>query len=307
MHNLFLTVGTTRWAKTVNAIGLILSINYKKFVNSQRRAGIKDRFILDVPQNLNLPEFKKTIQSRGGLSVIIPTTIGLNTEGGALPSKKRDWKFQAVYYTDPRTAQILKENDLLKPFLKKDYPDIPVVDEVLTKTGVTIEEAFRGSISDPFLMEPHFYDNHLHLTGALDASPLELISGLADEVFYLTTQPFTDLQATFFRDAFQFDPNLRIIRQEMEKGGKYAYYMDLVQFPTKHSLSLGFVGLKSGIKSYVPKDYNEFRRRIVYQFEAGYKAARDAVANAGSQNHISYDMFPKLRGSYRKLAEKFAK
>ncbi|MBN2738230.1 MAG: hypothetical protein JXR70_14695, partial [Spirochaetales bacterium] len=48
MHQMFLNIGTTRWAKTENAAGLFVSMFYKKLVKSQRRAGIKDKYIMDV-------------------------------------------------------------------------------------------------------------------------------------------------------------------------------------------------------------------------------------------------------------------
>lgn len=57
--------------------------------------------------------------------------------------------------------------------------------------------------------------------------------------------------------------------------GKWAYYLDIMDCNGKYNLTPGFASLREGVKSVCPKDYQEFKKIILWQFELGYKTTRD--------------------------------
>ncbi len=76
----------------------------------------------------------------------------------------------------------------------------------------------------------------------------------------------------------------------------------------KYNLTPGFASIREGVKSTTPRDYKEFVKIILYQFELGYKATQDAIRNKGKTSHLKYDFYKELKGKkYIKYADQLKK
>jgi hypothetical protein len=166
-------------------------------------------------------------------------------------------------------------------------------------------------MSDPFLMEPFKKTEggyeHFFLTGAHNLAPIEFLQDVADDIFYVNDQLFGGVEMLFYSAAINHNYNYKIAyhdylssKDEYNAGLKtperslYKYNIDFSTFSDHESkfkigynISLNtlleepFDGvekmLNEKINTGVPEDYEEFKRKIIGQFNFGYEITKKQI------------------------------
>ena len=153
-----------------------------------------------------------------------------------------------------------------------------------TLTNLTLSQAARISVSDPYYMNPVKIDGTYYLSGAIDLYPLEAAKLLGHEVtmgfarsFYtLTEQPAT-------KSSFRYDNNARLRKVNDQEAD---YWIDLSDTSKMYARS-GFnpdvnilwgpiSPFRATIALGVPESYEEFVRMINEQWKFGKERAIEA-------------------------------
>lgn len=255
--------------------------NFKEAEDYYLVPPIFSKGVMHIPQRLSkfLPE--KSLGANEKTKVIILSArshYGPDAEGWPRPKGK---SFSQVFFTDPETATLLEG---YKSPIAKLFPKGYVEEQTFTITDATPEQAARGSIADPFLMNPGKIGDDYYFTGAVDLFPLELAHELADEV--VSNYPsglYTDYEDVAIKSAFGFRQTDSVLHDIQSEGTKWIDLFGVEDH--KFDPVRKFIVLKSGI----PKKLDDFQQGIQEQWDFGYRRAveaMDAQKDGPSKKHL---------------------
>lgn len=220
-----------------------------------------------LPEWLPNPRFRR--------SQSLPRYIVVAARAGFGPQDvgaRFEWRapFKQVYFTDSDTAQYLRGR---KSDIKRTFPGSYIDSETEVMTNVSLSQAFRASISDPYYINPARIGDAYYFSGAVDLFPIDLAKDLADQV--LVTAPSTDyaahdVQAIY--NAFGFNQQTAAIRASRRQDVTFIDQSYVASFKPK------LVGpfLSRGL----PRTAGEFTSTVDAQYLVAYYSAYLAAQRA---------------------------
>lgn len=199
--------------------------------------------------------------------------------------------FQMVYFTDSVTGSYL--NGMPLPF-SKSFPMTTLASETMVESSVSILNAVRGGAADPYLLNPSLIKGSYYFTGAVELYPLDIARALGDEV--VATYPsalFEEYEDDAIYSAFGFKQTTRALEAIQHHDVKWIdqWGADSVSFKPDRLLFL--------MTSTIPKNFGEFQRAVVKQWDLGRSRAKEALAAAPGnlldvRHHLRKPINPKL-------------
>jgi hypothetical protein len=215
-----------------------------------------------------------------------PSDVGHKRSGAPL--------FQQVYFTDTDTAEALRG---FKSPVKKIFPKSSVAENVEIRSDVTMAQATRGGISDPFLINPGEINGQYYFTGAIDLLPMELAHEIADEV--ISTYPatlFTGFQDLAIQSAFGFNQTDRALKAIQDTDVKWIDVSGIAEVNFEPTSFLIF------LKNQIPKTKEAFDAGVQGQYDFGYTRTQEALKvqsdRKNVRTHLREPINPKLYDSF---------
>lgn len=281
-HQLLLRFRLARHSRLDRTLGLFAtSLRQKSPKYGKTIPEVYSKYILEVPHIFSAPRFDETLED-GHLPVVI---LAAKARFSKAQQRER-WLegeplYQEVYFTDARTAPLLKGFD---SDIYWSYPDAAVARATETIQGARISDIVRSSIADPHLMEPHSIAGQAYLTGALNLFPRELLSRLAEESSAYWGRPLNPIEDTMYFNGFKFSLNQRV---RQAQATPVTHFIDFSDVPGVFKLDPGLDWESIKIVSRVPNDYITYRDKVLKQFRLGFERALEAFRHAPySSSHI---------------------
>lgn len=177
--------------------------------------------------------------------------------------------FKQVYFTDPATASYLRGK--ASP-IHRLFPGGHVAPGTEVISGVTMSQAARASIADPFFVNPARVGNSYYFTGAVDLFPIETAQDLAQQV--LVTYPsgkYSDYEDLAISSTLGFKQSARsalAARHTRVKWIDVSGLEDLVMDPAPAGLLM---------VNNIPSSPGAYAAAIDNQYSFGYWRAVEAV------------------------------
>ncbi len=260
VHDDLLKIKTTRHAKLLNVLWLILSSEFQG-----RKQYYINKFVLNVPQNLGIFDqngFSPKSREKAFATIIQSSEL--------LKKEKSD--FSQVFFTDLNTAELLEgfESTLGKNVIK----------ETVVISDFLLKDAVRASITDPFLMSPFNKEDRYFMTGAVDVLPFELTAALSSETFFFYKNDLQSLLDRFFKATFGFKMMDKVNRQRDQKSD---LVIDSI-FGTNAVIDPGLV-LFAGIITKVPENYDRYREIMLRQYQISLKRSLEILSLKKSEKN----------------------
>jgi hypothetical protein len=206
--------------------------------------------------------------------------------------------YQEVFFTD---ADIAKRLEGFVSPIGLGFPKSAVKLETRAYSNVSVGDALRASISDPYLMEPVQINGEAFIAGSIDLYPIEVGYELANETVAVFPEGLGFIEQSAIESSFgiphvsNWSPfqlfglnhNARI-RQYTSFYSRY--WVDDSDFSeaednlfTPVALSI----LENRVSTSIPEDLDEFDRMIQAQWELGYRRGQEALRQLpNSKAHI---------------------
>lgn len=251
-HQSLLEIKTTRHAKLLNVLYIILSSEFQ----GRKKAYLR-KFILHVPQDLGILDQTTFTPPTSG------KTFATIIQSAEMTRNKKS-RFMQVFFTDIKTAELLKGFNSNLGY--------NVDSETVVISEFLLKEAVRASITDPFLMAPFKKDNRYFLTGAVDVLPFELTEKLSAETFFFFKNDLQSLLDRFFKATFGFKMMDKVLRQR-DKNAEMV--IDTI-FGKNAEIDPGLV-LFAGIVLKVPVKYERYRELMLRQYQISYERSLEIL------------------------------
>lgn len=224
--------------------------------------------ILHVPEDVTGMLPRELFPTKGPRLVVLaaqalfgPELQGRDSGAGPL--------FRETFFTDPATAQLLQGR---ASSIKEIFPFSRVAMKTEALSGVSLSQAVRASISDPYYINPAKIGGRYYFGGAVDLFPLETALSLADEV--LVNFPvglYSPYENLAISSTFGFAQSDRTWIASQSKDVKW------IDSSGTNNLSLdpslwGLLFLNK-----MPRTHAKFAEAIENQFRFGYARALEAV------------------------------
>ncbi len=212
--------------------------------------------------------------------------------GKSIP--KGDKLYVESYFTDPRTAALLTD---MQSWAGTLYPKSGVKKLTEVRTDLSLGDAARASVADPYLFSPHKIKRSdgfdTYMTGAINLDATNLVVSLAEESFAIYKSQWNSvIEAPALGDAFQFDAqDFRTVQM----GLPVTYWIDMSQEPADlPSMTPGpTVGLNANlnrlakIENPVPENLDAFRAMSDKRWDYGYERTLEALRESRySKSHV---------------------
>jgi len=187
-------------------------------------------------------------------------------------------RFAFNYFTDSETAGYLKN---YSPAIPLQYPNSYILDKAEVTSDKTTIQAMRGSIADPFVVNPGRIDDDYYLTGASDLYPYELAKHLADEVYM--TYPdglFKDYEDKALKVTFGYSANKRLLQSINESGVKWIDIggrNKLKLDPKLKIIDFDPWPALLQIVNQIPSDFADFYDNMRHQWDFGFSRMQEAL------------------------------
>lgn len=212
-------------------------------------------------------------------AVIVAERLDFAREEIGTPMGASEKLFTETYFTDSKTAAALRG---FRSPIAVAYPGSRVQTETETISDVSLADALRGSVADPFLLTPGEVSGHSYLTGAGDLWPYELAQYLAEETVVTTSTPFNVAEQAGFNVTFNVPMNARLA--EVKKSAGTYWIDDGSYFSSKNPANIGKFRLDAKLTADFFLDaesklsavsYAEFQKLMIEQWEAGRALVRE--------------------------------
>lgn len=229
-----------------------------------------DGTILDIPNQVEslLPSEKFPYSKNKPRLIILAARASFSPQHQGKDSGTGPL-FRQSYFTDAGTAAELRGFD--SP-IQKSFPYGRVDRKTETRTDVSLSQAARFSISDPFYVNPARIGDSYYWGGAVDLFPVETAQHLADEV--LMNFPgglyngFEDLAIASSFGFAQSDRTTEVSRMTEVKW---------IDSSGSHKLALDPALLGIMLVNKFPTTHEKFAYTIHQQYKFGYARAMEAV------------------------------
>jgi hypothetical protein len=265
----------------------------RKMKDYLEKPGIPDMFnetVLNIPEQIHfLP--RKNFSNAGNMRFIITSTRArFNQEAIGSPNLP---SFRHAYFTDSETARHIRGR---RSAIKRMFPESFLENTVDVHHNVRPEDAARGGVADPFLLNPGKINHQYYFTGASDLYPIELAQSLAKEV--LVTYPeslFEDFEDNIIKRSFGFSQNTRALATLHFKDVKWVDMYGLSETKLNPKPFYFFLQLRNGI----PRNLSTFQADIQKQYDFGYNRVIEALKAAPGKlrnvrSHLRAPISPKL-------------
>lgn len=235
-----------------------------------------DNNILKVPENVTGMLPNEAFPRSGPRLVVLAAQalFGPEMEGrdpGAGPL------FRQAFITDPDTALLLEGRNAN---VKEIFPYSRVAMKTETLTEVSLSQAVRASISDPYYINPARIGGHYYFGGAVDLFPIETALALADEV--LVNFPaglYTPYEDLAIQSTFGYAQSDRTWIASQSQSVKW------IDGSGTNDLSLDPDIFGIMFLNKMPRSHGKFAEAIEKQFQFGYARTVEAVnAQRGTVN-----------------------
>jgi hypothetical protein len=242
-------------------------------------------------------EFERPFPIAPGCPRIIMVAAEIRC-GAACQGRSDKKQFIETFFTDQETAAHLA--DAASP-IGTSYPRSAVAEESKAISGVSIEQALRASVSEPYMFIPARVNGHHYTGGVIDLSPVEIAALLACETI-VPKQPGLDrIAETMVASVFLYSQRERRLAVEQLPVRFRVDMADQAQALKDSSfwLSARLVRNEAGVQAVapgnckrartyliprwrivdgVPQDPSEFQRCINAHWQYGYDRAKQAFA-----------------------------
>jgi len=276
-YKMLKSISLSEYSSVGKTLGLAKDF-YAKYKMNGIIPDLFDNFLMNVPENIDLPEISSDFTPYSHSTIIVASKI-LYTKKDIEVERGDRKLFQQVLFTDEATTQKLIG---LKAQASK-VEGSSVLSEIELITNATLTEAARASISDPFYMEPAYFAGERYITGAIDLYPIEVAKRLASEVISVYPDRFDIIEEGAIYATFNFSHNERhkyVYSKEID------YLIDYTDFPSELKFTPKPDFLAWEIKSRLPISYEEYREVVRKQFNYGYRRMLESAKNKNSKSHI---------------------
>jgi hypothetical protein len=183
-----------------------------------------------------------------------------------------------TYFTDQDTAAILKNHS---SHIQKLFPYSRVFSKTLAVSSVSLSQAVRVSITDPFYINPAKINGQYFFGGAVDLFPIETAQDLADEV--LANFPaglYSGYEDLAISSVFGFAQSDRVMEAAKHRDVKW------VDTTGTQDVAMDPVILGPMFVNKIPSDFKQFESMIDRQFRLGYERGVEAVKVQKSRNNV---------------------
>jgi hypothetical protein len=261
------------------------------------------KFLLTLSQDFGIQEFDQSFPTKGMRAVMVSAGVNFTEQDAGKPRNGADW-FTETFFTDQETAALLKG---FESPIALTYPNTSITRATNAVTSVSLGDAARASISDPFYMKPKQIGDSNYVTGAVDLYPNEVAHTLASEVAEVFSDGFdTIVEEPTIKATFHFDDNERL----RAVGDMYAdYWVDMSDFGSfnnKDGLNPALKLLKFKLESRVPSTYAEYVERVEAEWNYGKERGSEAILmtekndKAHIRNLSKSNSSAELRAKYKK-------
>lgn len=266
---LFVSGTVLTMQKKITQIGLF---SFKKLLNNRNAPFIEDvfsRYLVEMPQDLSevFPSLKNVQFSQRIPTVIIGSEILFDPKEAG---QKRNGRklYRKIMFTDSKTAEKINPEQIItgtENFMNSAVEKISVI-----KTGISLLESTRISVSDMFYVEPAFLHGQYFAGGAIDLVPVELAIHLADEIITEKKQPYSSVEEAFVRAVLGFSGNERLAEIEKFPVNFQIDTTDIKKDLKGHYLKKGINWGKLEIDFSFPKTYEQFAEDMEMQWQYGF-------------------------------------
>ena len=254
--------------------------------------------LMSVPSDFGSSELNKPFETSGIRSVMTGARLYFGPVSQGKPIQRYDRIYQEVFLTDILTGAMLKR---FQSPLAKGLNHVMSPTDTLTQ--VSLSQAARISISDPYYMEPVMpqNDGYYYIGGSIDLYPLEAAHQLADEVIMSFSGEFDIVEQAAIATSFGYNNNQRVREVHDQSAEHWVDISDSSDVyhrygmnPTPSLSRSHLVEVPFGVP-----EYHEFVRRVRalydYGFERGAEAATTPVngkchARFMSKNNTSEEL-----------------
>ncbi|KFF05096.1 patatin-like phospholipase family protein [Flavobacterium reichenbachii] len=249
--------------------------SFKKNYSKNRAPSIEnvfDNYLVDMPQDLSskLPSLSAAFGSNIPCIIIGSEILFEPADCGKARENKKLYK--KILFTDAITAQKI---DLNKIKIQSENYNLSAIDSSISVlTDVSMRQAMRISVSDMFYVQPAKYQNHYYAGGALDLTPIELASEMADTIIFEKKNNYSTIEESLVRAVLGFSGNERL--EEIQKKFKINYSIDTTN--ATQSLKGQYCQKKIDWKNFevkieLPHSYEQFVKDMQVQWQYGYDKA----------------------------------
>jgi hypothetical protein len=278
-------VESERFYKVVKNIGftkeghlfdaLVLDFQMRRDASKNIVPDIFRKFLFTLAQSFGIQEFDQPFPTKGLRAVMIGGAVLFTKEDAGKPRNGGDW-FTETFFTDPETAALLKG---FESPIALNYPNSAVTRATQTLTDVSLGDATRASISDPFEMEPKKIGDGTYVTGAVDLYPNEVAHALASEVVEVFSTGFdTIVEEPTMKATFHYDSNERLRAVSDMYADYWVDLSDFSDFDAKDGLNPALKLLKLKLQSRIPATYAEYVQRVEAEWNYGKERGAEALS-----------------------------
>ena len=262
------SIQETKYFNLNHSISMIRDV-YLKFRLRGVIPNIFEHYLLDMPQLVPLVDDHTSFEPLEHKSIIVAAEILYNES--AYGKKRNEALFQQVFFTDSDTAKLL--DGVESPSYNMGRSS--VAKETKVVEGVTLAQASRASVTDPFFINPAEVNGKRYVTGAVDLYPVELAKSLGDEIIMCHPEKFSFLESGLIWASFYYSQNKRY--SEVFSDIDVDHLADIKDFPDELKYIPEVNWLKWQILSKIPKDYESYVKVVDAQFEYGYKKMIETI------------------------------
>ena len=251
--------------------------------------------MLRVPAKLRSATLDRPF-SRKIRTIIMGSRVNYDLEkqaGQPVPEGSRKL-YTESYFTDAQTATWLKG---LKSYVGEKVPGSFLSEEVEIRSDVSVLDAARASVTDPYLVSPALVNGEYYTAGSVNIDPINVARHLSKEVVTRYGTRFDEMVETpTLRHVYNYNPNQ--VRR-LAYGQKVDYWIDgsaemdqIDTFAPKIEFDprglIPFNGKPLVIFSgSIPKDYAQYRQMVKDQYQNAYDRAEESLSYPrGSMDHI---------------------
>lgn len=223
----------------------------------------------------HLPKFDVPFTSQGTATIFVSAQTQVADVDRDTETDVNNKLFKEVYFTDSKTAQLLK--GIPSP-VAAEFPDSALEAQTEAITPNRVMQGVRASIADAIYIGHAELDGHSYFTGGVDLNPVPLAAALAKEVITTYPSPFEPMiEKPIAQAMFDYDPNQYLRRLLAENQASYWVDMSDDAFPNlspRGKLDLTHV-IK--IESYIPDDYSKYVEAVDQQYWYAYSRTLESL------------------------------
>jgi hypothetical protein len=236
-------------------------------------------YMFEIPAQLPLP---KHDQNNIDVAIVAGKLNYSGHEVGQLRGQRK--LFSEIIFCDQRAADLL--DSLSAPLSDAMYGDNAIAEQLLTETGMPMNDAVRASISDMFYFRCHSHGHGSgdYIGGVVDLFPIEVANRLADSVIMELKGGYDELYGIpAIRTVLGFDGNQRLHHVLKQHADVWVDTSDMEKYFLHQRIHQKIIWYKYKIQIVTPKSYEDYVRMIAAQWEFGFR--RGMLGISASQSN----------------------